>query len=104
MNPYVLSFLNPGCKYGRKCGAESRRERFLFWPVNGALGTDVGGDVYRGIADMGGMMSPTLDSSERTAYDPSSLGTSIFCLLPTLDHGEMGERAGDWFESKQWKK
>lgn len=37
----------------------------------------------------------------RESYDPSSLATSEFVYHQTLDHGEMGKRAGDWFESRQ---
>lgn len=56
----------------------------------------------RGIANMGGTISPTLDPSERKAYDPSSLGTYVFVYhQPWTNLGEIGKRIGDWFESRQ---
>lgn len=39
--------------------------------MGGTLGTGVGKGLYRGIADMGGMISPTLDTSERKAMVPA---------------------------------
>lgn len=49
----------------------------------------VGRGVYRGIADMGGMISAALDLSERKAMIPLSQNFS-FCLPSALDHGGNG--------------
>lgn len=54
------------------------------------------------ITDIGGMISFIPDPSyRRESYDRSFLGTSVLVYHQTLDHGEMGTRAGDWFESRQ---
>ena len=59
--------------------------------MNGALGTDVG-DVYRGIANMGGMIGPTLDPSERTAMIPalSELPFFVYYQPWTMGRWERG--------------
>lgn len=95
---YPFSIL--GVNGGENTLLRTEKEDSWVWRVDRALGTDVGGVVYRGIADMGGTISPTLDPSERRAYDPSSLGTSVFVYHQPWAMGEMGERTGDWFESR----
>lgn len=89
MNPYVLSLLNPGCKWGRKHGSENNKKKDSWaWPVNGTLGTRDGKGVYRGIAAVGGTVSPTLDPSERKAVIPE---LSELPFLFTINPGPWGK-------------
>lgn len=68
--------------------------------MNGTLGTRDGRGVYRGIAAVGGTVSPTLDPSERKAVIPA-LATSLFVYYQPRTMGEMGKGTGDWCESRQ---
>lgn len=56
--------------------------------MDGTLGTGVGRGVYRGIADMGGSVSPILDPSERRAMIPA---VSELQFLFTVNPGPWGK-------------
>jgi len=96
---YLFSIL--GVNGGENIILRTEKKGPWDWPVDGALGNDVEGGVCRGIAGMGGTISPTLNPSERTAYDPNSLGTSVFVYHQLWTMGETGKKTGDWFESRQ---
>lgn len=79
---------------------EQKRKRFLVWPVDGTLGTGIGRGDYHW---HGGVISPTLDPSEGKARIPALLELPILFTIKPWTMGEMWKRAGDWFESRQWK-
>lgn len=104
MNPYVLSLLNPGCKWGRKHGNENWKEkRFLglacwwnFW------------DSCWKRCFTGASLTWEAQSTPSWTYQEGKLWFQLSPNLCFVYHqpwtiGEMGKRTDDWFESRQWK-
>lgn len=84
---YLLSI--PGVNEGENMVLRTTKKKGSWaWPVNGTLGTRDGKGVYRGIAAVGGTVSPTLDPSDRKAVIPELVELPF---LFTINPGPWGK-------------